>query len=51
MPMALFKGEWVAMGEGKDPKKYLPLTHVENYVPLCFGVMYMLLGISFYFFK
>ena len=51
MPMALFKGEWVAMGEGKDPKKYLPLTNVENYVPLCFGVMYMLLGISFYFFK
>jgi hypothetical protein len=26
MPMALFKGEWVAMGEGKDHKKYLPLT-------------------------
>ncbi|WP_447824312.1 RipA family octameric membrane protein [Aeromonas salmonicida] len=51
MPMALFKGEWVAMGEGKDPKKYLPLTHVENYVPLCFGAMYALLGISFYFLK
>ncbi|WP_270832682.1 RipA family octameric membrane protein, partial [Aeromonas sp. QDB22] len=51
MPMALFKGEWVAMGEGKDHKKYLPLTHVENYVPLCFGIMYILLGLSFYFCK
>ncbi|WP_421188933.1 RipA family octameric membrane protein [Aeromonas enteropelogenes] len=51
MPMALFKGEWIAMGEGKDPKRYLPLTHVENYVPLCFCIMYALLGISFYFFK
>jgi hypothetical protein len=50
MPMALFKGEWVAMGEGKDHKKYLP-CHVENYVPLCFGIMYILLGLSFYFCK
>lgn len=51
MPMALFKGEWNAMGEGKDPRRYLPLTHVENYVPLCFGIMYILLGISLFYIK
>ncbi len=28
---------------GKDPKLYLPLTHVENWVPRLFGLLYLLL--------
>lgn len=33
----------MALGEGKDPKRYLPLTHVENWVPRLFGLLYLLL--------
>jgi hypothetical protein len=31
------------LGEGKDPRRYLPLTHVENWVPRLFGALYLLL--------
>jgi len=43
LPAAPYAAEWVALGEGKDPKRYLPLTHVENWVPRLFGVLYLLL--------
>lgn len=33
--------EWVALGEGKDPARYWPLTKVETAVPLLFGVAYL----------
>jgi hypothetical protein len=39
-----WSAEWKALGEGKDPKKYLPLTHVETWVPVIFGVVYLVLG-------
>jgi hypothetical protein len=43
LPAAPYAAEWVALGEGKDPKRYLPLTHVENWVPRLFGLLYLLL--------
>lgn len=43
LPAALYAAEWKALGEGKDPKRYLPLTHVENWVPRLFGLLYLLL--------
>lgn len=46
LPSAPYDAEWIALGKGKTPKLYRPLTHVENWVPLCFGLLYLLLVIS-----
>lgn len=43
LPAAPYAAEWKALGEGKDPRRYLPLTHVENWVPRLFGLLYLLL--------
>lgn len=48
LPAAPFDAEWTAMGRGADARLYLPLTHVENWVPVCFGVLYVLLGLTLY---
>ncbi|MFQ5651919.1 MAG: hypothetical protein ACE5IY_18445 [bacterium] len=40
--------EWKALGEGKDPKLYRPLTVVENWVPLIFALLYGV-GLAFLF--
>jgi len=39
-----WSAEWSALGEGKDPKKYRPLTSVETWVPIVFMALYLLLG-------
>ncbi|WP_345207332.1 RipA family octameric membrane protein [Fodinibacter luteus] len=33
--------EWSALGSGKDPSRYWPLTHVEQWVPFLFAVAYI----------
>jgi len=38
-----WSAEWNALGEGKDPKKYKPLTAVEKWVPIIFMCLYPLL--------
>lgn len=48
LPTAPYDAEWVALGEGKDKKLYLPLTHVENWVPVCFGALYIFLAVILY---
>ena len=40
-----WSAEWNALGEGKDPMKYLPLTHVENWVPVIFAGLYIGLAV------
>lgn len=35
--------EWEVLGEGKDQKKYSPLTHVEIYVPATIATIYFVL--------
>ena len=45
-PAAPYAAEWVALGKGKDAKRYLPLTHVENWVPRLFGSLYLLLLVA-----
>jgi hypothetical protein len=37
---AYSRAEWGALGEGRDWRKYLPLTHVEQWVPVIFAVAY-----------
>lgn len=36
-----WKAEWKALGEGKDPSRYLPLTHLEQWVPTLFAASYL----------
>jgi len=33
--------EWEALAEGKDPSRYWPLTHIEQWVPFLFAVAYI----------
>jgi hypothetical protein len=33
--------EWVALGEGKDWKKYWPLSHIEGWIPIFFAALYV----------
>jgi hypothetical protein len=42
LPAALFKHEWAVCGHG-DPKKYRPLTHTEQWIPIVFLVLYAVL--------
>ncbi|GAA3504723.1 hypothetical protein GCM10019016_118360 [Streptomyces prasinosporus] len=39
---AYSRAEWKALGEGRDWRRYLPLTHVEQWVPVTFAVAYVL---------
>lgn len=36
-----WRAEWKALGEGKDPAAYWPLTHLEQWVPLLFALVYL----------
>jgi len=38
----MFAAEWAAIGEGKDPKLYLPASHVEERVPWVFMILHLL---------
>jgi len=44
LPVAPYEAEWVALGSGQEPKLYRPLSQIENWVPLCFGLLYLLLA-------
>jgi hypothetical protein len=37
-----WSAEWVALGEGRDWRKYLPLTHLEQWIPVLFGLIYLI---------
>jgi hypothetical protein len=42
LPAKLYwQAEWVALGEGRNWRKYLPLTHIEQWVPVLFGLVYV----------
>ncbi|MEW2805656.1 hypothetical protein AB0929_00760 [Streptomyces massasporeus] len=38
---AYSRAEWKASREGRDWRKYLPLTHVEQWVPVIFALSYL----------
>ncbi len=40
-----WEAEWTELGKGKDPKKYLPLTTLENFVPIIFIIFYIIVAI------
>lgn len=43
LPVALFRHEWHVCGHGKDKDKYVPLTHLERWIPWMFGGLYVVL--------
>jgi hypothetical protein len=43
LPLAPYHAEWIALGEGKDRKVYVPFTHLEIWVPRSFMLMYAIL--------
>jgi hypothetical protein len=36
-----WRAEWTALGEGRDRSRYWPLTHLEQWVPILFGAIYV----------
>ncbi|MEV7283022.1 hypothetical protein AB0O01_00375 [Streptomyces sp. NPDC093252] len=38
---AYSRAEWRALGEGRDWHRYLPLTHIEQWIPVIFAVAYL----------
>ncbi|MGB2842620.1 MAG: hypothetical protein WBC40_09135 [Halobacteriota archaeon] len=43
LPFKCYDREWQILGEGEERKKYLQLTHVEQFVPFVLAVPYLLL--------
>ncbi|WP_439428078.1 RipA family octameric membrane protein [Micromonospora sp. LA-10] len=35
-----WRGEWKALGEGRDPSRYWPLTYLEKWIPVSFAGLY-----------
>lgn len=42
LPFPCYDREWEILGEGKEAKKYLQLTHVEQFVPIVIAAPYLL---------
>ena len=36
-----WRAEWRAVGEGRDPARYWPFTHLEQWVPILFALTYI----------
>ncbi|WP_371408743.1 hypothetical protein OG423_29285 [Micromonospora zamorensis] len=36
-----WRAEWKALGEGRDPSRYWPLTHLEQWIPVSFALVYV----------
>lgn len=42
LPASVYwRAEWIALGEGKDWRRYLPLSHLEQWVPVLFALVYI----------
>jgi hypothetical protein len=37
-----WRAEWKALGEGKDKSRYWQLTHLEQWLPVAFAVLYLI---------
>jgi hypothetical protein len=48
LPIAPYDAEWHILGNGKEQSKYFPLTHIENYIPVCFAILYIALAINLF---
>ena len=46
LPAAMFRAEWVALGEGRDRRKYVPFTATEGRLTVGFGIAYFALVVA-----
>ncbi|MGA2281060.1 MAG: hypothetical protein ABSG80_12240 [Verrucomicrobiota bacterium] len=46
LPAQLFRAEWVALGEGKEPKRYQSFSQVEAGMPKAFAVCYAMVIVA-----
>ena len=53
LPLAVYKAEWIELGEGKDKKKYHQVTFLERSISILFILLYstLLIYFSFLFLK
>jgi len=49
LPADPYVAEWKALGLGKDPKLYTPLTAIEHWVPRVFMFLYVALALICFF--
>lgn len=42
LPISPYEAEWDAMEQGKNPKLYRPLTHIERAVPIVFAILHLI---------
>jgi hypothetical protein len=40
LPLSPYDAEWEALGRGRDPSLYLPVTHIERTVPAIIAVLH-----------
>jgi len=51
LPVALFRHEWFVCGRNRKKKdkpvedRYVPLTHLERWIPVAFAALYLVLGV------
>jgi hypothetical protein len=45
LPLNLFAYEWSALKEGKSFNTYWSFSHVEKYIPIIFGILYLALAL------
>jgi hypothetical protein len=41
-----WRAEWWALGEGTDPSRYWPLSHIEQWIPALFALAYLAGGLA-----
>ncbi len=50
LPLSPYDAEWVSIGEGNDPKLYLPFTHIEVAIPWIFLILHFIVILGSMFF-
>ncbi|MGH3707446.1 MAG: RipA family octameric membrane protein [Pseudonocardiaceae bacterium] len=38
---AYSRGEWEALGQGQDWRRYIPLSHMEQWIPVLFSIIFL----------
>jgi hypothetical protein len=51
LPLRPYDAEWTMLGEGKLSQLYLPFSHIERWIPVGFGTLYLAMGIVVPFFR
>lgn len=46
LPLRPYDAEWESVDRGKNPKLYLPFTHLEGVVPCLFMIFHAILAVS-----